>query len=64
MAQNPRSIFEEVASSEKVAPVAKGSIDRRGQGALSARIVRAAGDFVVIGGKNRLSRWCGRSQAR
>ena len=61
MAQNPRSIFEEVASSEKVAPVAKGSIDRRGQGARGAirRWLMVLFAMVVIviavGGLTRLT---------
>ena len=61
MAQKPRSIFEEVGSSEKVVAVATGSIDRGGQGARGAIrrwlfvLFALVAVMIAVGGLTRLT---------
>lgn len=61
MAQKPRSIFEEVGSSEKVVAVATGSIDRGGQDARGAIrrwlfvLFALVAVMIAVGGLTRLT---------
>jgi cytochrome c oxidase assembly protein subunit 15 len=61
MAHKPRSIFEEVGSSEKVVAVATGSIDRGGQGARGAIrrwlfvLFALVAVMIAVGGLTRLT---------